>query len=193
VRRPRGFSLCLFASVVGCAGGGSLVEVDGTVPAEADALTVTVLQTRIIESQAFSLAGRPLPQTIGLTSAGKTKGDVIVIAQASVADSVVASGWITLRLGNSGSVHLAAACAGDGGCDCVRTTCAQLSATCGTVQDGCGGVLDCGACTGSDVCAPANVGQACGSGACMAHGCMGACGLNDDGCGGVIACTPCGS
>jgi hypothetical protein len=35
---------------------------------------------------------------------------------------------------------------------CVPQTCHALGAQCGSVGDGCGGTLDCGACTGSRVC-----------------------------------------
>jgi hypothetical protein len=35
---------------------------------------------------------------------------------------------------------------------CVPQTCHALGAQCGSVGDGCGGMLDCGACTGNRVC-----------------------------------------
>jgi hypothetical protein len=35
---------------------------------------------------------------------------------------------------------------------CVPTTCQKLDAQCGTIADGCGGMLDCGACKEDQVC-----------------------------------------
>lgn len=177
VPRPGGSSLVLLAAVFGCGGGGSLVQVDGTVPSDAEALTVTVLKTRVIERQAFTLVGRPLPQTIALSSGGQTQGELIVVAEATVADRVVAAGWTTLRLGDPGSVHLGPSCMG-AGCRCAPSSCSAQGATCGVVLDGCGGVIDCGACSGT---------VACSAGTCPA----GACGLVADGCGSVLTCMPC--
>jgi len=56
---------------------------------------------------------------------------------------------------------------------CTKLTCAAAGVTCGLAGDGCGGVLDCGACP----CTP----QTCG----------GRCGPQGDGCGGVLACPAC--
>ena len=65
-------------------------------------------------------------------------------------------------------------------------SCAAAGASCGTIDDGCGAALDCGA---------------CGSGACVDHRChctpktcaqVGAdCGIADDGCGGRVQCGVC--
>src|SRR5215467_4958002 len=38
------------------------------------------------------------------------------------------------------------------GTTCTPTSCATQSATCGTISDGCGGVLTCGTCPGGQTC-----------------------------------------
>ncbi len=69
---------------------------------------------------------------------------------------------------------------------CTKKTCAQIGAQCGMPSDGCGGILDCGRCAGTNdkcdatnkcVCVPSTCGQlgwVCGSG--------------PDGCGGTLDC-----
>jgi len=56
---------------------------------------------------------------------------------------------------------------------CTKLTCAETGVKCGLAGDGCGGILDCGACA----CTP----ETCGT----------RCGPQGDGCGGVLACPPC--
>jgi len=56
---------------------------------------------------------------------------------------------------------------------CTKLTCATAGVTCGLAGDGCGGVLDCGACP------------------CVPQTCMGKCGPQGDGCGGILSCPPC--
>jgi hypothetical protein len=51
----------------------------------------------------------------------------------------------------------------DGG-GCVPTTCALAHATCGALGDGCGNLLQCGACTSPDVCGGGGVPYVCGDG-----------------------------
>ena len=91
----------------------------------------------------------------------------------------------------------------DGGLDggpyeCVPKTCADYGpATCGQQGDGCGGVIDCGGCTGAEVCGgdPTRPGQcAVPPSTCVPKTCaeVGAeCGPVGDGCGGVINCGTC--
>ena len=70
-----------------------------------------------------------------------------------------------------------------GGSSCTPTTCAALSATCGTPSDGCGGTLTCGTCATGSTCNASNqcvvtntdscggtcaLGQNCVSNACVA-------------------------
>jgi hypothetical protein len=56
---------------------------------------------------------------------------------------------------------------------CTKLTCATAGAKCGLTGDGCGGILDCGACP------------------CTPQTCAGRCGPQGDGCGGVLACPAC--
>jgi len=93
---------------------------------------------------------------------------------------------------------------------CAPTTCEDLGATCGTPDDGCGGLLDCGGCEGDAVCSDAFTcecafetcgelccpeGWVCEDGACcdvVTCDDLGVeCGLPTDGCGGVIYCGAC--
>ena len=41
---------------------------------------------------------------------------------------------------------------GGGGNSCVPSTCKSLGYDCGVNADGCGGTVDCGSCSGSDMC-----------------------------------------
>jgi hypothetical protein len=65
-------------------------------------------------------------------------------------------------------------------------SCAQVSVQCGKTGNGCGGVLDCGACQNGGIC---NDGV-CGSTPCTPNTCMdGQCGMLSDGCSGVLNCS----
>lgn len=60
-------------------------------------------------------------------------------------------------------------CVGPGcSSSCVKKTCADLGANCGTVSDGCGGTLDCGGCA-----APATCGAGGQANVCAVAGCSG--------------------
>ena len=87
-------------------------------------------------------------------------------------------------------------------CGCTPKACADLGAECGTVLDGCGGVLSCGTdCSEHGHGHNASVCIGSGPTQCSeeAHGCAArtcadlaaACGLASDGCGHVIDCGPC--
>ncbi len=80
---------------------------------------------------------------------------------------------------------------------CRALTCEQARAECGLIGDGCGGVVDCGACgagqfcgvlkpsrcaSASELCAPLTPDEACVDKSCGAAG---------DGCGGTIDCGSC--
>lgn len=70
----------------------------------------------------------------------------------------------------------------DGGASsdaCQPATCAAQGKTCGTVPDGCGGTLDCGACTG-DTCTPTTCAEQKKD-----------CGTLSDGCGAMLDCGTC--
>jgi len=81
-----------------------------------------------------------------------------------------------------------------GGASCKAITCTSGGAAqyCGTIGDGCGRSLDCGACSN---------GQVCSGGLCVPAGCMPLtcaiagggqyCGMIGDGCGGSLDCMSC--
>src|ERR1700722_7553216 len=53
--------------------------------------------------------------------------------------------------------------------DCTPTSCQTSGFTCGKNADGCGGLVDCGACTGSDFCGGGGFSR-CGTGDAGATG-----------------------
>src|SRR5262249_31185997 len=73
------------------------------------------------------------------------------------------------------------------------TTCAAQGKNCGTISDGCGGTLTCGACTAPQTCGGGGVANVCGGGCtpttCAAQGKN--CGTISDGCGGTLTCGAC--
>jgi len=76
---------------------------------------------------------------------------------------------------------------------CSTTTCAKAGVSCGTLPDGCGGVLDCGNCPNGTSCG-GNGANRCGTQACSARTCaqMGAsCGYVSDGCSAALYCGDC--
>ncbi len=82
---------------------------------------------------------------------------------------------------------------GDGGCG--LQTCQSVGANCGPVGDGCGDVLDCGACTAPQTCGGGGTPSVCGGHAgCVPRTCASAgaaCGPIGDGCGGALDCGSC--
>ena len=83
----------------------------------------------------------------------------------------------------------------DAGPSCVPKTCAQQSATCGPVGDGCGGMLSCGSCTVPKTCGGGGVPSQCGgTQGCVPRTCASAganCGPVADGCGAMLSCGSC--
>lgn len=78
---------------------------------------------------------------------------------------------------------------------CVPTSCAERSAECGSILDGCGSTLECGVCEAGQACGVSGLNQ-CGVGTCMPLTCaeLGAqCGSVSDQCGEVISCGLCAS
>lgn len=78
------------------------------------------------------------------------------------------------------------------GCEgaCVPLTCERADRECGQGSDGCGGTIDCGNCSGSEVCSA--LGQCVDD--CMPQTCaqMGReCGQASDGCDGTLECGVC--
>jgi hypothetical protein len=94
---------------------------------------------------------------------------------------------------------------GDAGSDCpggcCPRSCKDQGATCGPIGDGCGGVLNCGACPGTMTCGGGGVPYQCGdtrpdagSDACQPRTCKDVpadCGFVGDGCGGALSCGTC--
>lgn len=81
----------------------------------------------------------------------------------------------------------------DGAVVCAPLTCAQAGAQCGSLPDGCGGVLTCGACSGGTACGGGGP-NLCGSSPCTVKTCAempGACGLVSNGCSELIDCGAC--
>ncbi len=75
---------------------------------------------------------------------------------------------------------------------CTPLTCASQHATCGPVGNGCGEILQCGACPSGQAC----VAGSCTSGGCTPKTCAQqgfACGSQGDGCGNAISCGNCPS
>ena len=77
--------------------------------------------------------------------------------------------------------------------NCPARSCSQLGYNCGPAGDGCGGLLNCGACTQPQICGGAGQPGVCGGGCtprtCAAQGLS--CGPAGDGCGGQLACGTC--
>jgi hypothetical protein len=86
---------------------------------------------------------------------------------------------------------------------CVYTTCQAVGASCGTIGDGCGGVIQCGDCVPPQFCGGGGYGQCGGPGPgptdsgpiiCIPTTCASlgvTCGAYGDGCGGLVYCGPC--
>lgn len=75
--------------------------------------------------------------------------------------------------------------------ECVPTTCSDEGAVCGSLPDGCGGLLECGPCAGDEVCGGGGVDWQCGPGHCTPKTCGDRCGTVGDGCGNTIECGSC--
>ena len=80
---------------------------------------------------------------------------------------------------------------------CTPETCAQQNISCGPAGDGCGGTLNCGACTAPDTCGGGGVNGQCGmpdAAVCTPLTCAEqniTCGTAGDGCGGSLNCGGC--
>ncbi|MBI5537596.1 MAG: hypothetical protein HY898_33040 [Deltaproteobacteria bacterium] len=76
---------------------------------------------------------------------------------------------------------------------CNVTSCASISADCGQMPDGCGGVLDCGTCPDKKYCGGAGPNR-CGDKPCTPITCASKgydCGEITDGCSKIISCGQC--
>jgi hypothetical protein len=89
--------------------------------------------------------------------------------------------------GYSGTCHTNLAMGPVPYCRCTQTTCAAQGKNCGTIPDGCGGNLNCGACAGGNTCT--NNVCACVPTTCAAQGKN--CGTISNGCGSQLNCGSC--
>jgi hypothetical protein len=79
---------------------------------------------------------------------------------------------------------------------CQPKTCAQLGKNCGPQSDTCGGLLQCGTCSGTQLCGGGGTPGVCGGNTCTPKTCaqLGKdCGPVADGCGGLLQCGSCQS
>lgn len=77
---------------------------------------------------------------------------------------------------------------------CTPVSCQQQGKNCGAADDGCGVVLQCGACTAPQTCGGAGTANVCGDVPCQGRSCADAnaqCGMVSDGCGNMLACGDC--
>lgn len=74
---------------------------------------------------------------------------------------------------------------------CIPTTCAAQGKNCGTISDGCGHTLSCGACAAPNTCGGGGTANVCGCTptTCSAQGAN--CGTIPNGCGGTLDCGTC--
>ena len=82
--------------------------------------------------------------------------------------------------------------AADAGVTCIPSTTCPNGANCGTVPDGCGGTLKCGAdCSTAETCGGGGAANQCGCQrkTCDSYGAT--CGLLSNGCGGTLDCGDC--
>jgi hypothetical protein len=88
----------------------------------------------------------------------------------------------------------------DASSKCVPSTCKELKADCGAVTDPkCGGIVECGTCSGGKTCGGGGVHNQCGVGGTESDGCVKetcasqkiSCGQAGNGCGGKLSCGVC--
>ena len=77
------------------------------------------------------------------------------------------------------------------GQSCASQTCEKLSAKCGSVNDGCANIIECGPCAAGTTCGGSGIPNHCGCTAttCDAQGAS--CGAIPDGCGAMLECGAC--
>ena len=78
-----------------------------------------------------------------------------------------------------------------GTCPAYLGDCAQQKKNCGTAIDGCGHTLDCGTCTGTEICAGGGTANVCATPSCTSKTCAQQgfnCGMATDGCNNAISC-----
>jgi hypothetical protein len=116
--------------------------------------------------------------------------------------------WEVVRMARSNLLGLFAllavftvACGGDDDKDktpdaapCVPDTCQAQQKNCGSMPDGCGGVIQCGSCTAPELCGGGGTPNVCGEGSCSPTTCAAEgkdCDRISDGCSDVISCGTC--
>src|SRR5579863_1053924 len=124
------------------------------------------------------------------TSGGSTTGAATAGATSGASNGGQSGGGST---GGSGSAGTTSGGNGDGGCG--LWSCAKANANCGPVGDGCGGILQCGSCSGAETCGGGGTHGVCGGHAgCVPQSCADAgatCGPLADGCGHLLQCGNC--
>ena len=76
----------------------------------------------------------------------------------------------------------------------MPATCAAVGASCGSILDGCGGTVACGACGANESCGGGGTANVCGPGTCLPTTCVARgknCGQMSDGCAAIIECGTC--
>jgi hypothetical protein len=151
---------------------------------------------------AFGPPVGPGPHTLELTATGTNPvmvtlavdGVTVITTSASSAQALPA-GSVGIFGFNGTGENIEHVVVGKPNCNCVPTTCAAHNASCGSIPDGCGGVLDCGSCPAGTTCGGGGVPNQCGS-ACTPTTCAAqsaTCGSIPDGCGGMLNCGTCSS
>jgi hypothetical protein len=74
---------------------------------------------------------------------------------------------------------------------CVADTCDARGASCGLINDGCGGLVECGGCPEGQTCGGGGEPNACGCSPIACADVFATCGEIDDGCGGTLDCGGC--
>jgi hypothetical protein len=104
-----------------------------------------------------SNAAATVPQSV-VVPAGQTSATFTATTSAVNAST---SATITASLGGSTTAVLTITPAGSA---CTPTTCAAQGKNCGTISNGCGGTLSCGACAAPQTCGGGGVANVCGGG-----------------------------
>ncbi len=183
-------------SLVAAACGSSTVRPPSTF--DAGPMDSTVADTTVVPSDGPSLGDAPQgcrPTTCAALGyncgpASDNCGSILECGTCTAPDTC----------GGGGTHFVCGSPMADAGMDsCVPETCIQLGFTCGQNNDGCGNVIDCGACTppqfcgggGNDVCggSMAGDGPACPPKTCADFGYN--CGPAGDGCGNLLNCGTC--
>ncbi len=85
---------------------------------------------------------------------------------------------------------------GGGGVDggCQPTTCEQAAKNCGSIDNGCGAIVECDTCSSDETCGGSGIPNVCGKGTCQPKTCADLnknCGTVSDGCSMSILCGTC--